>query len=207
MKAAPVLFFLLSFSLQLIECSTKFTVYRRDLIGCAYYWELLVDQRRRTALFSGRKWRWAETNGNDGGKQQVSWHWPVEVQSCRSFSGACSWRCETQVQTHQQASWSTRFLLLSCWSGPPTPNPEHWKVNIWKLEVTYLWQLHSLSSLAPGVKMHWRYLHPVWRWDEVSVILDCKQEFFFDKTWIYWINISNTAATTKTNKCTLRNLN
>lgn len=29
-KAAPVLFFLLSFSLQLMECSTKFTVYRRE---------------------------------------------------------------------------------------------------------------------------------------------------------------------------------
>lgn len=29
-KAAPVLFFLLSFSLRLMECSTKFTVYRRE---------------------------------------------------------------------------------------------------------------------------------------------------------------------------------
>lgn len=47
-KAAPVLFFLLSFSLRLMECSTKFTVYRREqFINCVGKQSRCLQKQRK----------------------------------------------------------------------------------------------------------------------------------------------------------------
>lgn len=78
------------------------------------------------------------------------------------------------------ANTSTSILKYSVPSAEllvRSPNTESRTLGskyIRKLEVTN--QLHSFSSLAPRVKTHWWHLHPVWMRDEVTVLLECKQE-------------------------------
>lgn len=66
-KAAPVLFFLFSFSLQLMECSTKFTVYGTDEVCCGIYTELQVELLSYSAVGSDGKHRPMETTAVSSG--------------------------------------------------------------------------------------------------------------------------------------------